>query len=176
MNIGEENLKKTADRLGLTIEQIPRSIAIIMDGNGRWAQQKGLLRVAGHHKGGKTVEQIVLDCVDLGIEVLTMYTFSIENWKRPKAEVNALMKLYTKHLVGIRNVMMENNVRLIHLGRSDNLPKSLKAELDKSVEMTTGNDGMVLGLALNYGGRSEIVDAAKKIAIQMCKDFCLYNP
>lgn len=164
MKSTEENLKKTAERLGLDIEHMPRNVAIIMDGNGRWAQEKGLRRAAGHKKGGKTVERIALDCVDLGIESLILYSFSMENWKRPEAEVKALMKLYAQYLVGIRPMMMKNNVRLIHLGRLENLPDKLKKELFKSIEMTAGNDGMVLGLALNYSSRFEIADAAKEIA------------
>ncbi|MHC4075830.1 MAG: isoprenyl transferase [Planctomycetota bacterium] len=164
MKITEENLKKSAKRLSLQPSQMPRHIAIIMDGNGRWAQQKGLQRVAGHQKGGKTVEQIALDCVDLGIEVLTLYSFSTENWKRPKAEVDALMALYTQYLVGIRPMMMENKVKLVHLGRLTRLPENLKVALAESIEMTAKNKGMILALALNYSGRAEMVDATKKIA------------
>ncbi|MHC4395384.1 MAG: isoprenyl transferase [Planctomycetota bacterium] len=162
----EEKLKKTAERLGIEPERMPRHIAIIMDGNGRWAQKKNLPRIEGHRRGGKTVERIALDCVQLGIESLTLYTFSIENWKRPKAEVDALMHLYSQYLVGIRPMMMKNKVKLIHLGRLTNLPTKLKKELTKSIEMTVDNPGMVLGLALNYGGRTEIVDAVKEIVHQ----------
>ena len=143
---------------------MPRHIAIIMDGNGRWALQKGLARVEGHKKGGKTVERTALDGVDLGIESLTLYTFSTENWKRPKAEIKALMQLYTRYIVGIRPMMMKNKVKLIHLGRLRNLPKKLQTELAKSIEMTANNIGMTLGLALNYSGRAEILDATAKIA------------
>ena len=162
----EEKLKRTAERLGIEFEKMPHHIAIIMDGNGRWAQKKHLPRIEGHRRGGKTVEKIALDCVDLGIESLTLYTFSIENWKRPRTEVDALMHLYRQYIVGIRPMMMKNKVKLIHLGRLDGLPEKLRAELVKSVEMTAGNPGLILGLALNYGGRTEIVDASKKIAQQ----------
>jgi undecaprenyl diphosphate synthase len=158
-----EKQKNTAQRLGLELEQIPRHVAIIMDGNGRWAQNKHLPRLEGHRQGGKTVEKIALDSVTLGIEVLTLYAFSTENWKRPKVEVDGLMYLYTQYLVGIRPMMMKNNVRLIHLGHMDRLPDKLQEELTKSIEMTTGNTGMVLALALNYGSRIEIIDAVKKI-------------
>jgi undecaprenyl diphosphate synthase len=161
-----EKQKNTAQRLGLTLEQIPRHIAIIMDGNGRWAQSRKLPRLEGHRQGGKTVEKIATDSVNLGIEVLTLYAFSTENWKRPKAEVDGLMYLYTQYLIGIRPMMMKNNVRLIHLGRMDKLPNKLQTELTKSIEMTTENSGMVLALALNYGSRTEIIDATKKIAQQ----------
>jgi undecaprenyl diphosphate synthase len=162
----DEKIKKTAERLGLTPEQIPRHIAIIMDGNGRWAQKKGLPRAEGHRQGGKTVEEIALCCVDLGIESLTIYSFSMENWERPKDEVNTLMHLYSQYLVGIRSTVMKNNVKLIHLGRLAQLPSAVKKELAKTIEITAGNTGMTLALALNYGGRAEIVDAAKTIAQQ----------
>ena len=164
MDSFEEKLKKTAERLELTPEQMPRHIAIIMDGNGRWAQKKGLPRVEGHSQGGKTVETIALRCVDFGIESLTLYSFSIENWKRPKTEVNALMHLYAQYLVGIRPTLMKNNVKLIHLGRLAGLPDPVQNELGKTMEITGANTGMILALALNYGGRTEIVDATKKIA------------
>ena len=160
----EKNLIKTAERLGIEVDQMPRHVAIIMDGNGRWAQEKGKPRGAGHRKGGKVVERTALDCVDLGIESLTLYSFSLENWKRPQAEIDQLMKLYRKYLIGIRPMMMKNKVKLVHLGILDNLPRELIDELNKSIEMTADNDGMILGFALNYGGRREIVDATKKIA------------
>jgi len=160
----EEKLRRTAKRLGLTLEQMPRHIAIIMDGNGRWAEKKGLPRALGHRQGGKTVEKIAQCCVDFGIESLTLYSFSIENWKRPQGEVNALMNLYAQYLIGIRPTLMKNNVKLIHLGRLAQLPAAVKAELAKTIETTADNTGMTLALALNYGGRTEIADAAKKIA------------
>ena len=159
-----EKAIETAKRLGIRPEQMPRHIAIIMDGNGRWAQNRGMPRVEGHYEGGKTVEKIAVDCSDLGIEYLTLYSFSMENWKRPKAEVDALMHLYTEYLIGIRPMMAKKQVRLLHLGRVDNLPEKLLTALSKSIELTADNPGMTLGLALNYGGRAEIVDAAKKIA------------
>ncbi len=160
----DEKLSNTAKRLGLAVEQLPRNIAIIMDGNGRWAQKKGLPRAEGHREGGKTVETIAQCCVNFGIESLTIYSFSIENWKRPKMEVNALMHLYAQYLEGIRPTLMRNNVRLVHLGRLDGLPGSVLDALNKTIEMTGTNNGMVLALALNYSGRAELVDAAKQIA------------
>jgi len=160
----EEKQKITADRLGITTSQMPRHIALIMDGNGRWAQRKGLPRYEGHRQGGKTVEKISLHCVDLGIESLTLYSFSIENWKRPKEEVNSLMYLYTQYLIEIRPTLTKNNVKLVHLGQLDGLPEEVKTELAKTIEITNDNTGMVLALALNYGSRTEIADAAKKIA------------
>jgi undecaprenyl diphosphate synthase len=160
----EEKLEKTAKRLGLMVKQMPRHIAIIMDGNGRWARKKGLPRVAGHRQGGKTVERIAQCCVDFGVESLTLYSFSIENWKRPKTEVDGLMHLYSQYLIGIRDTLMKNNVRLIHLGRLAQLPLAVKTELTRTMKMTAANTGMELALALNYGGRTEIADATRKIA------------
>jgi len=160
----EEKLKKTATRLGLMLEQAPRHIAIIMDGNGRWARKKGLPRAEGHRQGAKTVEKIAQNCVDFGIRSLTLYSFSIENWKRPKSEVNSLMHLYSQYLVEIRPTLIKNNVKLVHLGRLAQLPSAVKTELAKTMKITAHNTGMILALALNYGGRSEITDAAKKIA------------
>ncbi|MHC4124458.1 MAG: isoprenyl transferase [Planctomycetota bacterium] len=164
--ITEKNLKKTAERLGLKVGQMPRNIAVIMDGNGRWAQKQGKPRVEGHRRGAKIVERTALDCVDIGIESLTLYSFSIENWKRPRIEINALMNLYKEYLIGIRPMMMKNQVRLIHIGRLDNLPSKVTKELAKSIEMTAGNKGMILALALNYSGRAELVDAVKKITLE----------
>jgi len=167
VNLGkdfEEKLKITAERLGITVEQVPRHIAIIMDGNGRWAQARSLPRMEGHREGGKTVERIAQRCVDFGIESLTLYSFSIENWKRPKIEVDALMELYTRYLIEIRSTLTKNNVRLVHLGQLDGLPAPLQKEFKETIKLTAANTGMVLALALNYGGRTEIVDATKKIA------------
>jgi undecaprenyl diphosphate synthase len=165
----EQKRKDTAERLAIDPGQIPRHIAIIMDGNGRWAQQKGRSRVHGHRQGGKTVEKIAVHSVNLGIEVLTLYSFSLENWKRPQSEVDALMHIYTRYLVAIRPMLERNNVKLVHLGTRDMLPDSLLKELDKTLELTGGNTGMRLALALNYGARDEIVHAAKTIAAE-CKD------
>jgi len=165
----EEKLEETAKRLGLTTRQVPRHLAIIMDGNGRWAEGKNMPRVMGHRQGAKTVEKIAQFCVDFGIESLTLYSFSIENWKRPETEVNSLMNLYTQYLVEIRPTLMKNNVKLVHLGRLDQLPPEVKQELAKTMEITAANTGMILALALNYGGRGEIIDATKKIA-QKYKD------
>ncbi|HUU19381.1 MAG TPA: isoprenyl transferase [Sedimentisphaerales bacterium] len=160
----EEKLEETARHLGITPDQMPRHIAIIMDGNGRWAKKKGLPRVEGHREGGKTVEKIAQCCVDFGIESLTLYSFSIENWNRPKDEVNALMHLYTQYLIQIRSTLMKNNVKLVHLGRLAGLPAPVQKELGKTMEITDANTGMILALALNYGGRTEIIDATQKIA------------
>jgi len=160
----DQKLAETAKRLGLEPEQLPRNIAIIMDGNGRWAQRKNLPRYEGHRQGAKTAETIAQCCVDFGMQSLTLYSFSIENWKRPKAEVNALMHLYADYLVAIRPNLMRNNVKLVHLGRVAGLPEMVSDSLQETMELTRKNTGMALALALNYSGRAEIVDAAKAIA------------
>ena len=159
----------TAKRLGIELEKIPHHIAIIMDGNGRWATQRGLPRFQGHRQGARTVEKIVDYCVDLGIECLTLYSFSLQNWKRPKLEVAFLMQLYTRYLVGIRKTLKEHNVRLVHMGRTEKLPLKLVRELNKTVEISSKYTGMVLALALNYGSREEIIDGVKKICRE-CAD------
>lgn len=155
---------ETARSLGIHIDQVPRHIAIIMDGNGRWATRQGLPRYEGHREGGKTVERIVQYCVNMGIECLTLYSFSMENWKRPESEVEFLMYLYTEYLLNIRPMLMRNNVRLVHLGREEKLPESLIDALRGTISLTAGNTGMVLAIALNYSSRCEITDAVRKIA------------
>ncbi len=163
----EEKRSLTAERLGLKLEQVPREVAIIMDGNGRWAQRQGLPRAEGHRQGGRTVERIAQTSVDLGFESLTLYSFSTENWKRPQAEIDALMHLYTQYLEGIRPMLMKNDARLVHLGRKEQLPEHVLKALAGTMELTAENEGMTLALALNYSGRAEIADAAQKIG-QKC--------
>jgi undecaprenyl diphosphate synthase len=165
----EQKIRETAGRLGLPPEHLPRNIAIIMDGNGRWAQRQGLPRYEGHSEGAKTAEKVAQCCVDFGMQSLTLYSFSMENWKRPMAEVNALMHLYAEYLVGIRPSLMKNNVRLIHLGRMAGLPQTVSEALIETMRLTQDNTGMVLALALNYSGRAEIVDATRAIA-QACRE------
>ena len=165
----KQKREATAKRLGIQFEQVPGNIAIIMDGNGRWARQKDLMRFEGHREGARTAKRIAQCCVDFGIESLTLYSFSMENWKRPPSEVNALMHLYTEYLVGIRPTLMKDNVRLIHLGRKTGLPQTVVDELQRTMDLTRDNSGMVLALALNYSGRVELVDATRAIA-QACRD------
>ncbi|MBN1360043.1 MAG: isoprenyl transferase [Sedimentisphaerales bacterium] len=165
----DQKLAATAERLGLPFERMPRHIAIIMDGNGRWAKRRGLPRYEGHAQGAETAEMISLRCVDLGLGSVTLYVFSMENWKRPQAEIDALMHLYSRYLVSIRPRLMENNVRFAHLGRMEGLPSSVSEALRGTTELTAQNSGMVLAMALNYGGRAEIVDATRAIA-RKCAD------
>jgi undecaprenyl diphosphate synthase len=150
--------------LGLSRQQLPRHIAIIMDGNGRWAKRQELPRIAGHEAGAKTVRTIVTHCARLGVEALTLYSFSTENWKRPRDEVDFLMELYVRYLIAERETIMGNNVRFLHVGRRAGLPESVLAEMDRTVAMSRANTGLKLCLALNYGSRDEIVDAVRGIA------------
>ncbi len=142
---------------------IPTHIAIIMDGNGRWAKSRGLPRVAGHKKGVETVKDIVKACVQLGVKYLTLYTFSTENWKRPKDEVSTLMRLLVSTLRKEVDELNENDVRLVAIGQINILPVEVQKELEDSVERTKNNNAMTLNLALSYSGRWDILNAIKKI-------------
>lgn len=143
---------------------IPKHIAIIMDGNGRWAKKRKLPRVRGHQKGIETVREIVEACVNLGVEYLTLYTFSIENWKRPKFEVSTLMRLIVKSLRDETDELNANNIKLTTIGNIDILPDLVRQELNDAFEKTKNNNKMILNLALSYSGRQEITEAVKKIA------------
>ncbi len=143
---------------------IPKHIAIIMDGNGRWAKQKGLPRVAGHRQGIKTVREIVEACANLGVEFLTLYTFSTENWQRPKTEVSTLMRLIVKSLKDETDQLHKNNIRLTSIGNSEMLPQEVREELDEAFEKTCKNTKMTLNLALSYSGRWELTNAIKRIS------------
>ena len=142
----------------------PRHIAIIMDGNGRWAQRRGLPRIAGHRQGVSSVRRVVEECCRLGIDCLTLFCLSSENWKRPKRELDQLMALFRRYLVRERPTMMKQNVRLRIIGRREGLPAEVQREMDASIEITSRNSGMTLCLAVNYGGRTEIVDAVRGLA------------
>lgn len=161
--IPTEGLEAIAS-LGLRPEQCPRHVAIIMDGNGRWAERRGLPRVVGHRNGIRSVRAIVEEGCRLGLEQLTLYCLSVENWKRPPRELKFLLRLFRHFLIAERDELMEQNVRLTMLGRREGLPADVLDELDRTVEMTANNGGMVLALAVNYGGRSEIADAARRLA------------
>ena len=144
--------------------KIPKHIAFIMDGNGRWAKERGMGRTAGHREGVKRVKEIIRGAGGLGIEVITFFAFSTENWSRPKNEVNLLMRYLDNFLDKEVIEMHKNNMRLLIIGRSDPIPKYLQAKIKKAQEKTSGNTGLKVILALNYGGRQEIVDAAKRFA------------
>ncbi|MFM7132866.1 MAG: isoprenyl transferase [Planctomycetota bacterium] len=145
-------------------ERLPRHLAVIMDGNGRWARQRGLPRAAGHRAGVETVRAVVTECARRGLEVLTLYSFSSENWKRPADEVEALMALCCEFLRVERPTMMREQIRFRRLGRREGLPAGVLDELDRTERETAGNTGMTLVLALNYGARAEIADAARALA------------
>jgi undecaprenyl diphosphate synthase len=152
---------------GLDPARLPRHIAIIMDGNGRWANQRGLPRVEGHRRGVKSVRATIEECCRLGIGQLTLYCLSNENWKRPQTEVDFLMKLLRKYLIDERAEIMEQNIRFMHLGRRDRLPAKVLKELDENLRVSAKNSGMVLALAIDYGSRTEIVDAVRNLAEQV---------
>lgn len=143
---------------------LPRHIAVIMDGNGRWATQRGLPRIMGHQAGSESVRRVVEGCRLLGIEILTLYTFSVENWRRPADEVQALMHLIETVIRREIDALDEAGVRVEVLGRVHELPPSLQEELRRDVERTRHNKDLILNLAINYGGRAEIVDAARTLA------------
>lgn len=150
--------------LGVPRERMPRHIAIIMDGNGRWAQRKGLPRIRGHEAGADKVQEIVTRCSRLGVGYLTLYSFSTENWNRPQSEVAHLMGLYVEYLIKERVEIMENDVRLVQIGRREGLPPDVLRELDETMRLSKDNKGMTLVLALNYSGRAELTDAVRDIA------------
>ena len=146
--------------------KLPSHVAIIMDGNGRWAKKRLLNRIQGHEKGSQTVQTIVRACRNIGIPYLTLYAFSTENWQRPQSEVAALMTLLKKFLDSEQKEMMDNNIRLYAIGQIERLPEKVLKPLRKVMELTKKNDGMCLNLALSYGGRAEIVKMVKEIAIK----------
>jgi len=142
----------------------PVHIGIIMDGNGRWAQKKGLPRIAGHHRGIDSVHEVVEICGEIGIKVLTLYTFSVENWKRPRWEVTALMELMVNTIRREIDELDEKNVKITSIGHLKDLPNVTRESMQEAIERTKNNTGLILNLALSYGGRSEIKDAVIKIS------------
>ena len=147
--------------------RMPRHVAIITDGNGRWARGRGKPRVEGHRQGYKTVRRIVREADEIGIKVLTLYAFSAENWSRPKHEVDALMHLFEMGARAELAELKENNVRIRFIGRREGLPASLLREMARNEQETAGNTGLILNLAINYGGRTEITDAVRSLAAQV---------
>ena len=148
----------------INMEKLPKHIAIIMDGNGRWAKKRFLPRTAGHKAGVETVRTIITECKRLGIKHVTLYTFSTENWKRPALEVETLMMLLQTYLKKEVEELNRNNVRLTAIGDIEKLPKACLEELKRAMELTKDNDGPNLNLALNYGGRYDITNAVKQIS------------
>lgn len=156
-------------RDGIDADKMPRHIAIIMDGNGRWAQLRGFMdRIRGHEAGSKSVRFAVRACGELGVEVLTLYAFSVENWSRPQHEIMALMELLQNFLIQEADEIRNNNVRVVTSGRTADLPEGARRTLEETMAASANNTGLVLNLALSYGGRAEILDAVKNIALE-CK-------
>lgn len=154
-------------RNAIAPDKLPTHIAIIMDGNGRWARERGLLdRIRGHEAGSQSVRLAVRACGELGIKALTLYAFSVENWSRPKAEVAALMQLLESFLQQELDEIRQNNVRLVVSGRIADLPESTQKILNDTIKSSVDNTGLILNLALSYGGRAEILDAVKRIAAE----------
>lgn len=161
--------KKTQSEISLKEElklsgEIPDHIAIIMDGNGRWAKKRGLPRVAGHRRGVETVRQIVEDCAEIGVKYLTLYTFSTENWNRPKDEVSTLMRLLLKSLKERLDELNKNDIKLTCIGNIESLPFVVQKQLYEDIERTKNNKRMTLNLALSYSGRWELLEAVKNIS------------
>jgi undecaprenyl diphosphate synthase len=153
-----------ADTTALDLSRLPRHIAMIMDGNGRWARDRSLERIEGHVRGAETVRKMVEECCRLGIGQLTLYSFSSENWKRPQREVDFLMGLLVQYLVDERPEIMRQNIRFRVIGRRAELSPEVVAEIEQTERMSAGNTGLTLVLAINYGSRTEIVDAVRSIA------------
>jgi len=147
----------------LDVARLPRHIAVIMDGNGRWAQKRHLPRIVGHSTGVESARTTIETCARLNIEALTLYAFSVENWRRPKTEIEFLMKLLRQYIRNEMPLIQRNNVRMRFLGRPDDLPLAVQKDTRDAIEATASNTGMVLSIALNYGGRAEIVDAVNAI-------------
>jgi len=151
--------------------KLPAHIAIIMDGNGRWAKKRGMPRIFGHRQAMKNVNEIVTSCAELkDIKVLTLYAFSTENWIRPKAEIKGLMSILKAYLVKERKTFMDNNIRFMTIGESSKLPAEQQRLLNENKALTSNNTGMILNLALNYGGRQEIVRAVNKLIKEGAKE------
>ena len=160
----EERRAEALRRHNLDPNTLPRHVAIIMDGNGRWAKGRGFPRIRGHRAAVKSVTDIVEFSGEIGIEYLTLYAFSAENWRRPQSEVNALMRLLRQYLVNERPRLMRDSVRLTGIGRIDTLPPEVQEELHRTEELTRDNKNLTVLVALSYGGRTEIVDAARECA------------
>jgi undecaprenyl diphosphate synthase len=151
----------------LDLKRLPKHLAIIMDGNGRWAERRHLPRIAGHRMGVKAARETIETCARLKLPLLTLYAFSLENWRRPQAEVDFLMRLLREYLKRELPSIHRNNIRLLIIGRSDQLPDAVRKDLEKAMRLTARNTGMKLVVALNYGGRAELVDAFNAILDQI---------
>ena len=154
------------DTTGLDMNNIPQHIAIIMDGNGRWAKAQGKVRTFGHHAGAENLKTIVRAADKLGVKVISAYAFSTENWKRPVTEVSFIMELLSRYLTNEIDEFNENNVQVRFIGSREGLPEIVKQKMDHAIEATKGNTGIILNLAINYGGQAEILHAVRSIAAE----------
>ena len=152
------------EALGLSTDRVPRHVAVIMDGNGRWAQRQGLPRIEGHRHGVASVRRVTEECSRLGLEQLTLYCLSSENWKRPQLELDFLMRLLEQYMIEERATILKQNIRASVIGRRQGIPDDVQREMDKTIEASRKNTGLRLCLAVNYGGRAEVVDAVRRIA------------
>jgi undecaprenyl diphosphate synthase len=162
--VTEPSTTAAAETLGVPFEARPKHIAVIMDGNGRWAQRQGLPRIEGHRRGVASVRRVTEECARLDIEQLTLYCLSSENWKRPQHELEFLMHLLEQYMIEERSTIMEQNIRVSVIGRPNDIPAAVQREMQKTIEMSVTNAGMRLCLAINYGSRLELVDAIREIA------------
>jgi undecaprenyl diphosphate synthase len=165
--LGKSSIKNSEISEGIDPTNIPKHIAIIMDGNGRWAKKRGLPRIAGHREGIKVVKNVVMQCNKLGVEVLTLYAFSTENWKRPKTEVDFLMRAPEKFLFTYLPDLVEENVQVRTMGNRSNLPSHTLKAVETAARETRDNTGMILNFAWNYGSRFEITQAVRNLAMDV---------
>ena len=160
------NCKNNKNEL-FDMNKLPQHLAIIMDGNGRWAKKRGLPRSAGHREGAKAVKRVIASCLNLHIPILTLFAFSTENWKRPKNEVNYLLKIFERVLSKEKANLIKNNIKINFIGRLNELPNSLNEKMNELFESTRKNNKLILNIAINYGGRAEIIDALKSITLKI---------
>lgn len=161
-----DNYKNNKNEL-IDKDKLPQHIAIIMDGNGRWANKKGLPRSVGHKEGAEAVKRIIANCLDINIPILTLFAFSTENWKRPKNEITYLLKLFERVLSKEKANLIKKNIKINFIGRLNDLPNSLNKKMSELNESTKRNNKLMLNIAINYGGRAEIVDAFKSIMLKI---------
>ncbi len=162
--MANSTLQEPLPALEIPPERLPRHVAIIMDGNGRWAQRQGLPRIEGHRRGVASVRHVTEECARLHLGQLTLYCLSSENWKRPQLELDFLMQLLEQYLIEERQTILDQNIRLKVIGRRSGLPEFVQREMDKTIAMSERSTGLTLCLAINYGGRGELVDAVREIA------------
>lgn len=162
------NCKNNKNEL-FNMSKLPQHLAIIMDGNGRWAKKKGLPRSMGHREGAKAVKRVIANCLDFNIPILTLFAFSTENWKRPKNEITYLLKLFERVLSKEKAYLIKNNIKINFIGRLNELPNPLNDKINELRESTKKNNKLILNIAVNYGGRAEIVDAINSIILKIDK-------